>query len=42
MTNRESEDELIRAIQAGELDDEDFAALTDAVQAAVIERMNDE
>lgn len=42
MTRRESEEELIRAIQAGELDDEDFAALTDEVQAAVIERMNDE
>ena len=42
MSERESEDELIRAIEAGELDDEDFDKLTDEVQAAVIERMNDE
>lgn len=42
MTRRETEEDLIRAIEAGELDDEDFAALTDEVQAAVIERMNDE
>ena len=42
MTRRESEDDLIRAIEAGELDDEEFAKLTDEVQTAVIERMNDE
>jgi hypothetical protein len=46
VTRRESEEELIRAIEAGELDDEEFAALTDEVQAAVVtairERMNDE